>query len=148
MYYSQTSAGRTPFFCHFSVIFTQKWVWRPQRLALWSSPVIFPEVGFSCSIRVMLSGGIIGITLKEAALKVWAISRHSCCKSEVALNEMEEGENASYASHLSHKEEGISYRGRCQRQRWNSSNVGCMHRPTGSYATPRLISKHLDCKCA
>ena len=51
------------------------------------------------------SGGIIGITLKEETLKVWALSRHLCCKIESELEEMEEGET-SHISHLCHKEEG------------------------------------------
>ena len=36
------------------------------------------------------AGGIIGITLKQEALKTWALSRHICCKIESYMKEMEE----------------------------------------------------------
>ena len=54
------------------------------------------------------SGGIIGITLKAEALKVWALSRHLCCKIEANLNDMEEVEETSNTCHLQHKEESKS----------------------------------------
>jgi len=50
------------------------------------------------------SGGIIGITLKEETLKVWALSRHLCCKIETGLDEMEE-DGPDGCSQTSHKEE-------------------------------------------
>jgi len=39
------------------------------------------------------SGGIIGITLKPEALKVWALSRHICCQILMSLKEIEDGED-------------------------------------------------------
>ena len=50
------------------------------------------------------TGGIIGITLKPDALKVWALSRHLCCSIESRLNEMEEEEDDKHQT--THKEEG------------------------------------------
>ena len=50
-------------------------------------------------------GGIIGITLKLNALKVWALSRHICCKVESDLMELGEGETEATRLHLHHKEE-------------------------------------------
>ncbi|KAJ8407765.1 hypothetical protein AAFF_G00268090 [Aldrovandia affinis] len=51
------------------------------------------------------AGGIIGITLKPEALKIWALSRHICCKIESDMKEMEEEETNTTKVHLYHKEE-------------------------------------------
>ena len=51
------------------------------------------------------TGGIIGITLKQNALKIWALSRHICCRMESQMLEMEEEMESSRAQ-LHHKEEG------------------------------------------
>ena len=50
-------------------------------------------------------GGIIGITLKSKALKIWALSRHICCKIESDMGEMEEEETGATRVQLYHKEE-------------------------------------------
>ena len=50
-------------------------------------------------------GGIIGITLKSKALKIWALSRHICCKIESDMREMEEEETGVTRVQLYHKEE-------------------------------------------
>ena len=50
-------------------------------------------------------GGIIGITLKSNALKIWALSRHICCKIESDMGEMEEQETGATRVQLYHKEE-------------------------------------------
>ena len=50
-------------------------------------------------------GGIIGITLKSNALKIWALSRHICCKIESDMGEMEEEELGATRVQLYHKEE-------------------------------------------
>lgn len=50
------------------------------------------------------TGGIIGITLKPEALKIWALSRHICCKIESDMKEMEE-ETDTTKVQLYHKEE-------------------------------------------
>ena len=50
-------------------------------------------------------GGIIGITLKSKALKIWALSRHICCKIESDMGEMEEEEPGATRVQLYHKEE-------------------------------------------
>ncbi|KAJ4944771.1 hypothetical protein JOQ06_013311 [Pogonophryne albipinna] len=50
-------------------------------------------------------GGIIGITLKPEALKIWALSRHICCKIESDMKNMEEEETNTTKVHLYHKEE-------------------------------------------
>ena len=51
-------------------------------------------------------GGIIGITLKSNALKIWALSRHICCKIEESdMGEMEEEETGATRVQLYHKEE-------------------------------------------
>ncbi|KAJ8351728.1 hypothetical protein SKAU_G00232040 [Synaphobranchus kaupii] len=51
------------------------------------------------------AGGIIGITLKPEALKIWAVSRHICCKIESDMKEMEEEETNTTEVHFYHKEE-------------------------------------------
>ncbi|KAJ8378759.1 hypothetical protein AAFF_G00236790 [Aldrovandia affinis] len=51
------------------------------------------------------AGGIIGITLKPEALKIWALSRHICCKIESDMKEMEEVETNTTKVNLYHKEE-------------------------------------------
>ena len=51
------------------------------------------------------TGGIISITLKQNALKIWALSRHICCRMESQMLEMEE-EMESSRVQLHHKEEG------------------------------------------
>ncbi|KAJ8409789.1 hypothetical protein AAFF_G00218480 [Aldrovandia affinis] len=51
------------------------------------------------------AGGIIGITLKPEALKIWALSRHICCKIESDMKEMEEEETNTTKVNLYHKEE-------------------------------------------
>ena len=48
-------------------------------------------------------GGIIGITLKSKALKIWALSRHICCKIESDMGEMEEDETGATRVQLYHK---------------------------------------------
>ncbi|CAL8263847.1 unnamed protein product [Merluccius merluccius] len=50
-------------------------------------------------------GGIIGITLKPEALKIWALSCHICCKIESDMKEMEEEETNTRKGHLYHKQE-------------------------------------------
>ena len=50
-------------------------------------------------------GGIIGITLKSKALKIWALSRYICCKIESDMGEMEEEETGATRVQLYHKEE-------------------------------------------
>ena len=50
-------------------------------------------------------GGIIGITLKSKALKIWALSRHICCKIESDMREIEEEETGATRVQLYHKEE-------------------------------------------
>ena len=50
-------------------------------------------------------GGIIGITLKSKALKIWALSRHICCKIESDMVEMEEEETGATRVQLYHKKE-------------------------------------------
>ena len=49
-------------------------------------------------------GGIIGITLKSNALKIWALSHHICCKIESDMGEMEEEETGATRVQLYHKE--------------------------------------------
>ena len=51
------------------------------------------------------TGGIIGITLKQNTLKIWALSRHICCRMESQMLEMEK-EMESSKVQLHHKEEG------------------------------------------
>ena len=51
------------------------------------------------------AGGIIGITLKSKALKIWALSRHICFKIESDMGEMEEEETGATRVQLYHKEE-------------------------------------------
>ena len=50
-------------------------------------------------------GGIIGITLKSNALKIWALSHHICCKIESDMGEMEEEETGATRVQVHHKEE-------------------------------------------
>ena len=50
-------------------------------------------------------GGIVGITLKPEALKVWALSRHLCAELLSSLTDMEEGEDKTQTK-VTHKEEG------------------------------------------
>ena len=50
-------------------------------------------------------GGIIGITLKSKAFKIWALSRHTYCKIESDMEEMEEEETGATRVQLYHKEE-------------------------------------------
>ena len=52
------------------------------------------------------AGGIIGITLKEEALKAWSLSRHLCCKIETDMQKMEEEDGDTVQ--LYHKEEAKS----------------------------------------
>lgn len=52
------------------------------------------------------AGGIIGITLKSDALKIWALSRHICCKIESDMMDMEDEETSHSRMQLYHKEEG------------------------------------------
>ena len=52
------------------------------------------------------AGGIIGITLKQEALKTWALSRHLCCKIESDMQKMEEEDGDTVQ--LYHKEEAKS----------------------------------------
>ena len=69
--------------------------------SLWSDQFIestFMRYGHSV-------GGIIGITLKLKALKIWALSRHICCKIESDLGEMEEEVTGATRVQLYHKEE-------------------------------------------
>ena len=49
-------------------------------------------------------GGIIGITLKSNALKIWALSHHICCKIQSDMGEMEEEETGATRVQLYHKE--------------------------------------------
>ena len=51
------------------------------------------------------SGGIIGITLKSNALKIWALSRYLSCKLQYNMEQMEEGSHKANTVHLFHKEE-------------------------------------------
>ena len=51
------------------------------------------------------AGGITGITLKSIALKVWALSRHICCKIESDMMELEEEETDATRLQRHHKEE-------------------------------------------
>lgn len=70
---------------------------------LWSDQFIestFMKYGHS-------AGGIIGITLKPNALKIWALSRHICCKIESDMMKMEGERNTSNVN-LYHKEESKS----------------------------------------
>jgi len=55
-------------------------------------------------------GGIIGITLKPEALKVWPLSRHLCGELLSSLADMEEGETSYTQAQLTHKEEGKARR--------------------------------------
>jgi hypothetical protein len=55
-------------------------------------------------------GGIVGITLKPEALKVWALSRHLCAELLSSLTDMEEGESSYKRIQLTHKEEGKARR--------------------------------------
>ena len=69
--------------------------------SLWSDQFIestFMRYGHSV-------GGIIGITLKLKALKIWALSRHICCKIESDMGEMEEEVTGVTRVQLYHKEE-------------------------------------------
>ena len=50
-------------------------------------------------------GEIIGNTLKSKALKIWALSRHICCKIKSDMGEMEEEEKGATRVQLYHKEE-------------------------------------------
>ncbi|KAJ4947494.1 hypothetical protein JOQ06_009529 [Pogonophryne albipinna] len=71
---------------------------------LWSDQFIestFMRYGHS-------AGGIIGITLKPEALKIWVLSRHIGCKSESDMKDMEEEETNTTKVHLYHKEEAKS----------------------------------------
>ena len=52
------------------------------------------------------SGGIIGITLKPEALKVWALSRHICCQILMSLKDTEDGEDNQMVCQTYHNEEG------------------------------------------
>ena len=63
------------------------------------------------------SGGIIGIAIMEEVLKVCALNRHLCCKTEVRMNDMEEDETAN-SSHLYHKEESKT---RIETDYWQTS---------------------------
>ena len=68
---------------------------------LWSDQFIestFMKYGHSV-------GGIIGITLKSKALKIWALSRHICCKIESDMGEVKEEETGATKVQLYHKEE-------------------------------------------
>ena len=51
------------------------------------------------------AGGIIGITLKAEALKIWALSRHICCKIQSDTQRMEDEDINNSKVHLYHKEE-------------------------------------------
>jgi hypothetical protein len=51
------------------------------------------------------AGGIIRITLKTNTLKIWALSRHICCKLESDMREMEEEASEVTRVQLYHKEE-------------------------------------------
>ncbi len=53
------------------------------------------------------TGGVIGITLKQNAMKKWALSRHICCMMESKMVQMEE-ETESSKVQLHHKEEGMA----------------------------------------
>ncbi len=67
---------------------------------LWSDQFIestFMRYGHSAE-------GIIEITVKLEALKIWALSRHICCKIESDMKEMEEEETNTTKVHLYHKE--------------------------------------------
>ena len=50
-------------------------------------------------------GGVIGITLKPDALKIWALSRHICCKLQSDMERMEDEYAHTSKIHLYHKEE-------------------------------------------
>ena len=66
---------------------------------IWSDQMIettFMRYGHS-------SDGIIGITLKPKALKVWALSRHLCCNVLTSMDAMEDGDNQHHQT--THKEE-------------------------------------------
>ena len=66
---------------------------------LWSDQFIestFMRYGHS-------TGGIIGITLKQNALNIWALSCHICCRMESQMLQMEETDSSRVQLH--HKEE-------------------------------------------
>ena len=68
---------------------------------LWSDQFIEPTfMRFGHS-----TGGIIGITLKAKALKIWALSHHICCKLESNISEMEDDASEATRVQLYHKEE-------------------------------------------
>jgi hypothetical protein len=71
------------------------------------------------------SGGIIGITLKPEALKVWALSRHLCCCILSSLNSMEDDEDEVHQT--THKEEGQARIETVGRPRRDKAKVKRMH---------------------